>query len=741
MGDAGLTGRKIIVDTYGGMARHGGGAFSGKDPSKVDRSAAYAMRWVAKNVVAAGLAKPLRGAGRLRDRRRPPGGPVRRDLRHRHRAPTTCSRRRSPRSSTCAPARSSATSTCCGRSTRRPPPTATSAAPTSTSRGSGWTASSAAPRGRGRLTTQDPAAHPRLADPAQARLPRPWPGSSSTCPWRTWTGRSTTPCPTKFADTVRPGCRVRVRFHGRLVDGVVWELGDTTDFAGTLAAAVARALRRAGAHPAGGAAGADRRRPVRRARPATSCDWPCRRGARPPRSGRPRRRDALPEPPDPAGFARYPAGPALLSALAEGKPGAGGLVGAARARTGPRGWSSCAGPPLSGRRGALVVVPDGKDLDRLSRPPPAGCCRSTRSPCCAPTTPRRSATGSSWPPRGAPPRWSSAPGRRCSRRSATSGLVVDLGRRRRPPRRAAGAVPARARRAGPARLARQLRGGRRRSRPHRRGRPAGGVRLGARAGRRPVGAARRRAAGAGARRRLRAGPRPGGPVGPAAVAGPRGGPPRRWPPGRPVLVQVPRRGYVPSLACARCRAPGPVRALRRPARHLAAARARRDTHPGLPLVRPAGGDLRLPALPRHQAAGRRGRGVAHRRGARPRLPRRRPSARPGAPPGCWRRCPAGPALVVATPGAEPVAEGGYGAALLLDSWALLGRADLRAGEETLRRWLNAAALVRPGVAPAGTWSSRPTPAHPVVQALVRWDPGWLADARARRPARARASRR
>jgi S-adenosylmethionine synthetase len=56
-GDAGLTGRKIIVDTYGGMARHGGGAFSGKDPSKVDRSAAYAMRWIARNIVAAGLAR------------------------------------------------------------------------------------------------------------------------------------------------------------------------------------------------------------------------------------------------------------------------------------------------------------------------------------------------------------------------------------------------------------------------------------------------------------------------------------------------------------------------------------------------------------------------------------------------------------------------------------------------------------------------------------------------------------
>src|SRR5699024_9574721 len=57
MGDVGLTGRKIIVDTYGGLGRHGGGAFSGKDPSKVDRSAAYATRWVAKNVVAAGLAE------------------------------------------------------------------------------------------------------------------------------------------------------------------------------------------------------------------------------------------------------------------------------------------------------------------------------------------------------------------------------------------------------------------------------------------------------------------------------------------------------------------------------------------------------------------------------------------------------------------------------------------------------------------------------------------------------------
>ena len=83
MGDAGLTGRKIIVDTYGGMARHGGGAFSGKDPSKVDRSAAYAMRWVAKNVVAAGLAERCEVQVAYAIGKAHPVGPVRRDLRHR----------------------------------------------------------------------------------------------------------------------------------------------------------------------------------------------------------------------------------------------------------------------------------------------------------------------------------------------------------------------------------------------------------------------------------------------------------------------------------------------------------------------------------------------------------------------------------------------------------------------------------------------------------------------------------
>jgi primosomal protein N' (replication factor Y) len=85
-----------------------------------------------------------------------------------------------------------------------------------------------------------------------------------------------------------------------------------------------------------------------------------------------------------------------------------------------------------------------------------------------------------------------------------------------------------------------------------------------------------------------------------------------------------------------------------------------------------------------------------------------------------------PALVVATPGAEPVAEGGYAAALLLDGWALLSRPDLRAAEEALRRWTVAAALVRPGPE-GGTVVVVADASTPAVQALVRWDPAWLAE--------------
>ena len=84
MGDTGLTGRKIIVDTYGGMGRHGGGCFSGKDCTKVDRSAAYAARWVAKNVGCRRPRAPLRDRARLRHRRVPPALHHGGHLRHRH---------------------------------------------------------------------------------------------------------------------------------------------------------------------------------------------------------------------------------------------------------------------------------------------------------------------------------------------------------------------------------------------------------------------------------------------------------------------------------------------------------------------------------------------------------------------------------------------------------------------------------------------------------------------------------
>ena len=119
MGDTGLTGRKIIVDTYGGAARHGGGAFSGKDPTKVDRSAAYAARYVAKNVVAAGLADRCEVQVAYAIGVAHPISLVGADVRH-GAGPRGADRgARSASTSTCGRPRSCATSTCGGRSTRK----------------------------------------------------------------------------------------------------------------------------------------------------------------------------------------------------------------------------------------------------------------------------------------------------------------------------------------------------------------------------------------------------------------------------------------------------------------------------------------------------------------------------------------------------------------------------------------------------------------------------------------------
>ncbi|WP_455644339.1 primosomal protein N' [Micromonospora chersina] len=186
----------------------------------------------------------------------------------------------------------------------------------------------------------------------------------------------------------------------------------------------------------------------------------------------------------------------------------------------------------------------------------------------------------------------------------------------------------------------------------------------------------------------------------------------------PVLVQVPRRGYLPSVACADCRAPA-----RCP--HCAGPLGLPSAE-GAPACRWCGRVAAAYACP--ECGGRRLRASVT--GAR-RTAEELGRAFPGVPVRTSGReevlagVPAGAGLVIATPGAEPVAEGGYGAVLLLDSWALLTRADLRAGEEALRRWLAAAALARPGPA-GGRVVVVADGALAPVQALLRWDSAWFA---------------
>ncbi|GAA2747361.1 primosomal protein N' [Kitasatospora cinereorecta] len=183
----------------------------------------------------------------------------------------------------------------------------------------------------------------------------------------------------------------------------------------------------------------------------------------------------------------------------------------------------------------------------------------------------------------------------------------------------------------------------------------------------------------------------------------------------PVLIQVPRRGYVPSLACGRCRTPARCRACGGPLQAGGAdaplecawcGTAETDWH----CVECGSFKLRAQVVGARRTAEELGR-------AFPRVP-----VRTSGRESVLASVPDAPALVISTPGAEPVAEGaGYAAALLLDGWALLGRPDLRAGEEALRRWLTAAALVRP-VGEGGAVVVVAEPTARAVQALVRWDP-------------------
>ncbi|MEO5853170.1 MAG: primosomal protein N' [Nocardioides sp.] len=184
----------------------------------------------------------------------------------------------------------------------------------------------------------------------------------------------------------------------------------------------------------------------------------------------------------------------------------------------------------------------------------------------------------------------------------------------------------------------------------------------------------------------------------------------------PVLVSTPRLGYAPSLACERCREPARCRTCSGPLALPAPTEPLRCRWCGLQdpawACRACGHrGLRAPVVGDARTAEELGR-------AFPKV-RIRSSSGDRA----LATVPAEPAIVVATPGAEPVAEGGYTAVVVLDTWLTLARADLRTAEEAVRRWANAAALIRPG----GEVVLVGDPAHPALQALVRWDPAGFAD--------------
>ena len=524
--------------------------------------------------------------------------------------------------------------------------------------------------------------------------------------------------PASLDEAAVPGCRVRVRFAGQLVDGYLLERIQTSEHQGKLA----RLERVTSPEPVLTPEIFDLARMVADRYAGTLAD--VLRLAIPPRHATAERetprgdtpRDPRPKRPEPGSWARYPAGPAFLAGLAEGRP-----VRAA--------WSALPGPEwpaeiaiaavtaAAAGRGVVIVVPDARDLSRVdaaltevAQGQPVHVCLTADL---GPAERYR--------------RWLAVrrglvqvvAGTRAAMFApvAELGLVVlwddgdDLHAEPRAPYPNAREVLAlRAHRTGAAALiggfartaeltqlvaggwARPLAG-----RPEALRQAAPKVRAApdeaelardaaAMTARLPSLALRtaRLALAGGARTALTQGP---------------------------VLVQVPRRGYLAAIACGRCRAQarcatcgGPLEiggSHETPGCRWCGALAADWT-----CARCGAGRLRALVTGAARTAEELGR-------AFPGVPVRTSGGQH-----VLAAVPAEPALVIATPGAEPVAEEGYAAALLLDGWALLGRPSLRAAEEALRRWLNAAALVRP----AGPVVVLAEATLPAVQALIRWDP-------------------
>jgi len=539
--------------------------------------------------------------------------------------------------------------------------------------------------------------------------------------------------PARLDQAAVPGCRVRVRFAGQLVDGYLLERAETSEHQGKLARLervtspepvltpeifdLARAVadRYAGTladvlrlaipprHAAAEKAATEKAAAEKEAPPAG-----------PPRTSAPAP-PAPPAPPDPGPWRRYPAGPAFLAGLAEGRPvraAWSAIPGSAipgSAQAGPE-WPAeiavAAATTVAAGRGVVIVVPDARDLDRVD----TALTEAALDHVCL---------AADLGPAERYRRWLAVrrglvqvvAGTRAAMFApvARLGLVVlwddgdDLHAEPRAPYPHAREVLAlRAHRTDAAAL-------------------IGGFARTAELTQLVAGGWARPLAG-GAEALRQAAPRVRAAPDEAELARDAAAMTARLPSlalrtargglaQGPVLVQVPRRGYLAAVACARCR-----------------AQARCATCGG-PLE--VGGSHGTPgcrwcgALAADWVCARCGSGRLRAlvTGAA-RTAEELGRAFPGVPvrtsggPHVLATVPAEPALVIATPGAEPVAHGGYAAALLLDGWALLGRPSLRAAEEALRRWLNAAALVRPA-APVVVLAEATLPA---VQALIRWDP-------------------